>query len=171
MHLRFAAVSALCLLCFDTAWSAQAKKPVTIDTLMRKSKERKGPVSPTWSPNGDEFVTNEDGKLLLYDVSSGKTREIVAMEKLKNAALKPEAPAVFDWTNRRVSSSDVQWFSDNRKLLIAESGDLFVVDVRKGSFEQLTKTDIPEIDPKLSPDNRYVSFRRGHDLVQHVASR
>ena len=164
MHLRFAAVCTLFLLAPGSGWSATSKKPVTIDALMKKSEEPKhsGPV--IWSPNGDEFVIKDEGKLLLYDVSSGKKREIIATAKLKEAASKVEEPAVFDWTNRRVAASDVQWFSDNRRLLVAESGDLFIVDVRKGSFEQLTKTDVDEVDPKLSPDNGYVSFRKAHDL-------
>ena len=43
-------------------------------------------------------------------------------------------------------------------------GDLFIVDVGKGRFDPLTQTPEVERDPKLSPDNRYVSFRRGPDL-------
>ena len=34
----------------------------------------------------------------------------------------------------------------------------------KGRFDALTETPDFERDPKLSPDNRYVSFRRGSDL-------
>lgn len=161
MRLRFLA---LFLLCLVPGWSASAKKPVTIEALLRPNTGRRAAMQVTWSPNGDEFVAIESGKLQLYDVGSGKTREIIATSKLAQSAEKPEAPTVFDWTNRRVSGSDVQWFADNRRLLVLESGDLFIVDARKGSFEQLTNTDTAEIDPKLSPDNRFVSFRRGHDL-------
>ena len=71
---------------------------------------------------------------------------------------------MFDWTNRRVGEQDVQWFADGKRLLVAAGGDLFVVDIAKGRFEPLTQTAEAERDPKLSPDNRYVSFRRGPDL-------
>ena len=47
---------------------------------------------------------------------------------------------------------------------MAAGGDLFIVDVGKGRFDPLTQTSDAERDPKLSPDNRYVSFRRGPDL-------
>lgn len=151
------------LVCLAPAWSAPAKKPVTIDTLMRSNSQRK-PAEVTWSPNGDEFITVESGKFELYDVRSGKSREVVSKSKLSEAATKVEDPAVFDWTNRRVTGAEVQWFADNRRLLVLESGDLFVVDARKGTWEQLTATEAAELDPKLSPDNRFVSFRRGHNL-------
>ena len=164
MRLRFVVVAGLiCFVSLD-AWAVSAKKPVTIDALMRVAPARRANVAVTWSPKGDEFVSKDGDKLMLYDVSSGKKREIIATAKLTEVATKLEEPSTYDWTNRRVASGDVQWFSDNRRLLVLEGGDLFVVDARKGSFDQLTHTDAAEMDPKLSPDNRYVSFRRGHDL-------
>jgi len=142
-----------------------AKKPVTIDALMTAGARRGGGEGPiVWSPNGSEFITNKAGTLVLYNVSSGKTRNVIAMSKLESAAEQTPPPAVFDWTNRRVDESDTQWFADAKHLLIGASGDLFVVDVNKGSFEQLTHTADLERDPKLSPDNQYVSFRRGSNL-------
>lgn len=154
----------LALASFLPLLAAPAKKPVTIDALLETKRGGRGAIQVTWSPAGDEFVTVESGKIQLYDLKSGKTRNVIAQSKLEADAEKPQPPAVFDWTNRRVSGSDIQWFSDNRRLLVLESGDLFVLDVRKGTFEQLTKTNEAEIDPKLSPDNTHVSFRRGHDL-------
>ena len=96
-----------------------------------------------------------------------KQREVIALSKLDAAAAKrtPRAATdTTDWTNRHVSQRTVQWFADNRHLLVLSAGDLFVVDSDKGSFETLIHTPDDERDPKLSPDNKYVSFRRGHDL-------
>jgi dipeptidyl-peptidase-4 len=152
--------------CFWAAvgWAAPAKKPITIDTLMRSPGEQhnRGPV--TWAPDGSRFIVSESGKLAVYDVPSGKQRDVITLSKLSEAAEKPEEPSVTDWTNRRVSESNVQWFPDGKRLLVLESGDLFVVNVGKGSFDQITRTSEAERDPKLSPDGRYVSFRRGHNL-------
>ncbi len=54
----------------------------------------------------------------------------------------PPSP-VFDWTNRRVGEHDVQWFADGKRLLVAASGDLFIVDINKGRF------DPPDADFRL----------------------
>jgi dipeptidyl-peptidase-4 len=147
-----------------------AKKPVTIDALLDTPSNHHGPI--VWAPDGTRFITTEREALSLYDVRTGKDREIIALDKLDKAAVKPPEPAVFDWTNRRVDESEVQWFSDGKRLLVAESGDLFIVDIGKGKFDALTETADFERDPKLSPDNRYVSFRRGPDLyVIEIASK
>ena len=139
-----------------------AKKPVTIDALINAPSTRHGAV--TWAPDGTHFITNERGTLSLYDVRSGKARDVIALDKLESAAVKVPAPVLFDWTNRRVFESAVQWFSDGKRLLVSAGGDLFVVDTSKNHFDALTQTPQVEADPKLSPDNRYVSFRRGFDL-------
>lgn len=151
--------------------SAQStKKPVTIDAVVN------APAAPhsaiTWAPDGGRFIVTRRGELSLYDVRSGKERAVIALDKLENAAIPAPPPALFDWTNRRVGERDIQWFADGKRLLVAASGDLFVVDINKGNFEALTQTAELERDPKLSPDNRYVSFRRGPDLYTiEVASK
>lgn len=131
---------------------------------MRQGGGRRGGGQITWAPNGTQFVVNNRGTLSLYDIPSGKARELVSMDKLDKAAEPEPAQPIFDWTNRRVGESDIQWFADNKRLLVSAGGDLFVVDISNGSFEQLTKTAEAERDPKLSPDNKYLSFRRGPNL-------
>ena len=163
---------AVCCGALALSWAASAKKPVTIDTLMRSPGEQHNRGPATWAPNGSQFIVSESGKLAVYDVPSGKQRDVITLSKLSEAAENPEEPSVTDWTNRRVSESNVQWFADGKRLLVLESGDLFLVDVHKSSFDQITKTSEAERDPKLSPDGRYVSFRRGHNLFTvEVASK
>jgi dipeptidyl-peptidase-4 len=138
------------------------KRPVTIDAVVNAPAS--GRAAITWSPDGEHFVVNERNELSVFEVRSGKERRIISLSDLQTAAI-PSPPApVFDWTNRRVGERDVQWFSDGKRLLVANSGDLFIVDIGKGRFDALTQTPEAERDPKLSPDNRYVSFRRGPDL-------
>ncbi len=129
-----------------------------------------GPV--TWAPNGTQFIGNNQGTLFLYDVPSGKQRDIIVLDKLEKAAERTPPSPVFDWTNRRVGESDIQWFSDNQRLLVSAGGDLFIVNLANGSFDQLTKTAEVERDPKLSPDNKSVAFRLKSDLfVLDVSSK
>jgi dipeptidyl-peptidase-4 len=147
-----------------------AKKPVTVDTVVNYTSTRHGEI--TWAPDGARFIVNERDTLLLYEVESGREREVIPLDKLEKAAMPTVQPAGFDWTNRRVDENDLQWFADGRRLLVAAGGDLFVVDVNKRTFDALTQTAEAERDPKLSPDNRYVSFRRGPDLYAiEVASK
>ncbi len=147
-----------------------AKKPVTVGALVNAPSLREGAV--LWSPDGERFVSTERGELSVYDVRSGKEHSVIAWEQMERAAIKAPPSPVFDWTNRRVGEQDVQWFGDGKRLLVSAAGDLFVVDINKGRFDQLTQTAETERDPKLSPDNRYVSFRRGSNLFSmEIASK
>lgn len=158
------------VLCVFAPAGFAAKKPVTIDAVVNAPPTRHGAI--TWAPEGGRFIVDERRILSLYEVSSGKQRDIVALGKLEAAAVSVPPAPVFDWTDRRVTENSVQWFADGRRLLVAAGGDLFVVDIGNGSFEALTQTPEAERDPKLSPDNRYVSFRRGSDLYTiEVASK
>lgn len=160
--LRPAGIGLLAATFLCAATIAGDKKPVTLDAVVNAPRSTLGAI--TWAPDGERFITTERGELTLYEVRSGKERAIIALDKLQNAAFASPTPAAFDWTNRRVGEHEVQWFADGKRLLVVESGDLFIVDVNKGRFEPLTQTADIERDPKLSPDNRYVSFRRGPDL-------
>ncbi|HEY3840037.1 MAG TPA: S9 family peptidase [Bryobacteraceae bacterium] len=145
------------------------KKPVTIDAVVNAPTAR---AAITWAPDGEHFIVNERNELSLYDVRSGKERRIVSLTDIQSAAIPSPPPPTFDWTNRRVGEHDVQYFSDGKRLLVASSGDLFIVDITKGRFDALTQTAETERDPKLSPDNRFVSFRRGPDLYSlEIASK
>ena len=140
------------------------KKPIAIEDIQAPP----GGVADSirWAPDGTHFARADRGTILVYDLKTLKEREVIALSKLDAAAAKPASSATetTDWTNRRVAEQDLQWFSDNRRLLVLSSGDLFIVDSEKGTFETLLHTPANERDPKLSPDNRYVAFRRGHDL-------
>ena len=47
---------------------------------------------------------------------------------------------------------------------MSAGGDLFLIHTATGKWDQLTKTPVPELDAKLSPDASAVAFRRGWDL-------
>ncbi|MFL6451570.1 MAG: DPP IV N-terminal domain-containing protein [Bryobacteraceae bacterium] len=140
------------------------RKPVTIDAVMNSGHDRARGNPLAWSPDGRQFVVSKGDALSIYDVPSGKEQDVIGLSKLREVAEKHDQPPTTDWTNRRVSESDVQWFPDGKRLLVSEGGDLFSVTIASGAFEQLTRTREPEFDPKLSPDGHYVSFRRGPNL-------
>ncbi len=139
------------------------KKPVTIDAITAKrSVTGLGPIQ--WAPNGKHFAWMEDDELWIYDVASGKKKILVNLADLDAKAVKPPSSEAFDWQNRRVSEQRFAWSDSTAKMLIATGGDLFLVHVETGKWDQLTATAEAERDAKLSPDGLRVSFRREHDL-------
>ncbi len=150
------------LLALTCGFLAAQKKPVTLESL--NSARPRGGISPVWSPAGDKFVYSEAGTLHLLDCTNSKNSELIRLNKLQSAAIKPPESATFDWTNRRVAAEPVQWLPSGKELLVSEGGDLFVVPIDGSAFTQLTSTAEVEQDAKLSPDGKLVGFRRGHDL-------
>jgi dipeptidyl-peptidase-4 len=140
------------------------KKPVTLDSLTGAGSHTRGAPSVVWAPDGKRFVYTEENRIWQYDVPSGKRRELITLSTFQTKAVIPPAGDVTDWQNRRVAEQSIQWSSSGKDMLVLESGDLFLLHVDSGNWQQLTSTAEPERDPKLSPDGRLVSFRRGHDL-------
>src|SRR5579884_1590284 len=134
----------------------QAKKPVTIDDLV--AHRRQAPITPIWSPNGNAFVYQDGGKVYLYDIRSRTSRVWFDSSAMHADAVAPVQPKEFGWRNRRVASESYQWFPNSKDLLAAIGGDLFIVHPN-GKFDQITKTNINEEDPRLSPDGRHILYR------------
>ena len=153
------AFSLCCISCLPLA----ARKPVTIDAVVHAASNAAAHET-VWSPDGSRLAINQRGVISVCEVRSGRRHDVISFDQLNAAAVRPPAQAAFEWTDRRVGEQPIQWFADNRHLLVSATGDLFLVDVAKGSFEPLTQTPEIERDPRLSPDNQYISFRRASDL-------
>ncbi|MBV8551533.1 MAG: S9 family peptidase [Acidobacteriaceae bacterium] len=133
-----------------------AGKPVTIDAML--SAHHAWPITPEWAPDGKSFAYQKQSSMYIYDVASGKSKEWFQPQKLEQAAQRPVLPKEFGWTNRRVSSDSYQWFPNSKDMLVSANGDLFVVHPN-GGFDQITKDDIDEEEPKLSPDGKQILYR------------
>ena len=109
---------------------------------------------------------------MIYDVAAKSEKELLALDALEKAAVDVPEAEQFDWENRRVSENSLEWSASGKQILLSIRGDLFLLTVDSLKWEQLTATSEAERDPKLSPDGRFVSFRREHDLYSlEVASR
>ncbi|MCX6637279.1 MAG: S9 family peptidase [Acidobacteria bacterium] len=150
------------LVCLGAAALSAARKPVTLEVAAEDRRPRAGEVQ--WAPDSKSFVWKESGKLWLFELASKSKKELVSFEALEKAALKPPPAEAFDWENRRVKDQKIQWAGDGKGLLLLVNGDLFWLDPGSLQWEQLTATGTPERDPKLSPDARRISFRRGNEL-------
>jgi dipeptidyl-peptidase-4 len=139
---------------------ASDKKPVSLQNMPESP--RMAPI--TWAPDGKRFAWMEEKAVLQYEVASRKQKQLVALGPLEEKAVKPAKSDSTDWQNRRVSERSFEWSATGREMLISIEGDLFLMHTETGKWEQLTATAEVEHDPKLSPDGRFVSFRREHDL-------
>lgn len=150
---------------------AGARKPVTLEALA-SHQPPSPPGEPVWAPDGKRFVYTEDGKIRLYDIRSRTKRDLVSLDAVAAAATAITPDKRFNFENRAVREQKIQWLPSGRELLLSAGGDLFLFRVDAGGWTELTATPEPERDPKVSPDGRRVSFRRGHDLyAMEIASR
>ncbi|HVY92580.1 MAG TPA: S9 family peptidase [Bryobacteraceae bacterium] len=149
---------------------AAAKRPVTAADVASPA----GGVADSirWSPDSSRFALLENGTVSIYTVKTASKRDVISIALLERAAVKTAPHDRADWIDRHTSETKLQWFEDNKRLLVAAGGDIFIVDADKGSFQPLVHTSEEEQDAKLSPDNHSVAFRRNHDLyVVDVASK
>ncbi len=137
------------------------KNPVTLADVLESHGH--SAIDPVWSPDGSAFVYQEGGHVHLYRVSEQNDKEWLAMEKLDEAAVPPKQAAQFGWQNRRVTEHQLQWFPNNQDLLTSANGDLFVLHAN-GKFDQITRTETSEEDPKLSPDGKQILYRTNGNL-------
>lgn len=151
------------------------KKPVTLESLSGEGMSAMMQAmsgQPVWSPAGSRFLYREGRKVMAYIIATKERKELFSTEGLEKDALSAPAERAMGWENRRVSEPRLQWSQDGKRILAIVNGDLFLWSEETGKVEQLTKTaDVNERDPKLSPDGKKVSFRRGYDLyVLDIAS-
>ncbi len=131
------------------------------------------PVKPKPTPDG-KFVIFLRAKakspkqsLYEFDVSTGKTRELLSPEQLLKGAeehLSPEEKARRE--RQRVSVggfTDFQIAPSGNQILVTLSGRLYCVDRVTGKArEQPTGDGV--VDPKFAPDGGQIAYVRDHDL-------
>jgi len=151
-----------CAALFALAAQAQ-KKPVTIDAITAERKIT-GFEAVQWAPDSRRFAWLEEKQLWLYDVPSGQRKLLVNLTELETKAVKPAPPDAHEWQDSNVTEQIFSWSDSGKEMLITAAGDLFLLQVESGKWDQLTATTEVERDAKLSPGGRFVSFRREHDL-------
>ena len=168
--MRFSALALL--LALVPAAAPGQKKPVTMESIAAAPAVRAGFGQVLWAPDGKRFAYTEQRILMIYDVPSAAKKELLKLAAVEAKAVKYDRAEAFEFENRGVSEQAIQWSGDGKAMLVAEGGDLFLLHVDTGAWDQLTATPLAERDPKLSPDGRRASFRRGHDLyTMEIASK
>src|SRR5713101_9298626 len=126
----------------------------------------------TWTPDGKQvsyFETKGSGKdakteLWVMDAASGERRLFVAADKLESILPVDTArPTQATGLGRRAPSQN-QWAPDGAGILFQGSAALAWLDVKSQTGRTLVSGKATITDPKISPDGRYVSFVRDHNL-------
>jgi dipeptidyl-peptidase-4 len=125
-----------------------------------------------WTPDGKQlsyFLTTGSGKeakteLWVMEAASGERRLLLAAEKLESILpVDASRPSQATGLGRR-PPSQYQWAADGAGILFQGPTALAWLDVKSQAERTLVSGKATLADPRISPDGRYVSFVRDHNL-------
>jgi dipeptidyl-peptidase-4 len=125
-----------------------------------------------WTPDSKQisfFESNATAKvgrteLWAVDVASGQRRVILSAEKLESV-LPPDAEQTTQATGLgRRAPAEYQWAPGGGALLFRGATSLAWFDLKMQASRTLVSGKERIADPKISPDGKYVSFVRNHNL-------
>jgi dipeptidyl-peptidase 4 len=106
-------------------------------------------------------------KLFLFDVKSGETRLLADAESLLGGKAEQLSPAERARRERQhITTRGIATFVLAERadlVLVPLSGSVFVLDLQTGKAQRLTGVE-SALDARFSPDGRFVSYLRDHDL-------
>jgi dipeptidyl-peptidase-4 len=152
---------------------SQAGKQLTIENIFAEgSITGRAPETIKWSPDGKKvsFIQRDDsgehGALWYVDVATGNKAVLVAEEKLQE--LQPPISSIKDDREKervtRYSVAGYHWAPDSQHILFDAHGQLWLYALDTGKAQQLTRSKEPNSAPEFSPDGRYLSYIRAHNL-------
>jgi dipeptidyl-peptidase 4 len=161
-----------CLVLSAFAFS-QTPKQLTVESIFAEgSITGRAPETIKWSPDGKKvsFIQRDDagehGALWFVDVSTGRKAVLVAEERLQE--LQPPISSIKDEREKervtRYSVAGYHWAPDSNHILFDAHGQLWLYSLDQGKAQQLTKSKEPNSVPQFSPDGRYLSFIRAHNI-------
>jgi dipeptidyl-peptidase 4 len=156
-------VTRVCLLVLLLAPAFAQKKPITLETIEELNR-KSAAIDATWSPDGKSFVYPQESSLIVYDCVARTSKTLVSTDAFDAAAVKPASGQPYEWEDRYAHDAALEWSFTGKEILYSDAGDLFLIHVENGKWDQLTKTPEVEHDAKFSPDAKSVAFRRNYDL-------
>lgn len=126
----------------------------------------------SWAPNGKQlsyFETKGMGKeakteLWVMDAANGERHLLVGSEKLETILPAESSKATQATGLGRRAPSQYQWAPDGGGILFQGATALAWLDLKSQTGRALVSGKAEIADPKISPDGRYVSFVRDHNL-------
>ena len=152
-----------------------ASKGLSVDRIYSEP-SLSGHMTPgiAWAPDGKHLsflkeVSSGAGKgdrkeLWWMDAASGESRLLVSAEKLESALPAATENATQATGLGRHAPAQYQWAPDGSALLLQGSSSLAWFDLKTQTARPLVSSREAIADPKISPNGRYVSFVRDHNL-------
>ena len=163
--------------------SAPAAGGPPIDTsFLKRYAETRGfmlgrPQKPKFTPDGKTvlFLRADPPaaklKLFAFDVASGQTKELLTPEMLlKGGDEQLSAEEKARRERQRVSTggfADYHLDESGNRVLVMLSGRPWVFDRTTGQAKELNAGKGTIVDPKWSPDGKWVSYVRDHDVMAY----
>ena len=155
------------------AQNAAAGKALTVERIYSQpSLSGRLTRGLAWTPDGKQlsyFETRGSGKdakteLWAMDAATGERRLLVAADKLESILPgETSRPTQATGLGRR-APSQYQWAPDGKGILFQGLTALVWLDVKSQVGRTLVSGRASIADPKISPDGRFVSFVRDHNL-------
>ncbi len=127
-----------------------------------------------WAPDGKHLsyfkespgATGKGDKkeLWMMDVASGERRLLVSAEKLENVLPAETGNATQATGLGRHAAAQYQWAPNGGALLFQGPQSLAWLDLKTQTSRPLVSGKEGIADPKISPDGRFVSFVRSHNV-------
>ncbi len=157
-----------------------AKKQYTVEAIFGPTAPSdRPPMAIEWSPDGRKLSYIQAGanggqeSLYYFDPASGKSAQLIAADKL--AALTPSTSNLKDDRQRenraRFGVAAYQWSPGSNSLLFDALGQLWLFDLTTQRGRQLTDDPGPSSDPKFSPDGKFLSYLRAHNIYFRPVSK
>jgi len=155
------------------AAAARAYKPLTVDRIYSEpSLSGRLTKGIAWTPDSKQlsfFETKGAGKeakneLWMMDVATGQRRALLSADKLESVLPADSEKATQATGLGRHAPAEYQWAQGGGALLFQGATSLAWFDVKTQAARPLVSGKESIADPKISPDSRYVSFVRNHNL-------
>src|SRR5712691_4059651 len=155
------------------AAAARAYKPLTVDRIYSEpSLSGRLTKGIAWTPDSKQlsfFETKGAGKeakneLWMMDVATGQRRALLSADKLESGLPADSEKATQATGLGRHAPAEYQWAQGGGALLFQGATSLALFDVKTQVSRTLVSGKESIADPKISPDSRYVSFVRNHNL-------
>jgi len=179
-RLIFSGLAAVVILCSSPAAHAQQSKTaaanpgeLTVERIFR-APSLSGHLNPglAWAPDGkrlsyvETIGTGKDARreLWVVDPASGQRSVLVPADKWDAALTNPAASNTQATGLGRHAPPLYQWTPSGEAILFQGANSLAWYDLKSQSSRVLVSGTQELADPKISPDGKYVSFIRGHNL-------
>ena len=160
-----------------------AQGPPVDTSFLKRYAETRGfmlgrPSKPKFTPDGKAVLflraagpATPRQALFEFDIATGKTRELLSAETLLHGATEQVSPE--EKARRERQRVSVGGFADYHldeaggRVVVMLAGKVYVVERAAGKVRELKCGPGTIVDPKWSPDGKYVSYVRDYDVMAY----